>query len=78
MRFTNWELTTHLTNDFKETYTGIPWTQIKALRNVVAHNYGKIDDESLWETIISDIPKLKEYCFSIIQQFDDLMQESAN
>ena len=45
------ELTTHLTDDFKQTYTGIPWTQIKALCNLIAHNYGKIDDESLWETI---------------------------
>lgn len=34
------ELTTHFTNDFKQTYTGMPWTQIKALRNVVAHSYG--------------------------------------
>lgn len=72
------ELTTNLTSDFKQTYTGVPWTQIKALRNVVAHSYGKLDDESLWETITSDIPKLKEYCSSIIQQFDVLMQESTN
>jgi uncharacterized protein with HEPN domain len=71
------KLTTHLTNDFKEAYPGIPWTQIKALRNVVAHNYGKIDDESLWETITNDIPKLNEYCLSIIQEFDVLMQEST-
>ncbi|RJQ39265.1 MAG: DUF86 domain-containing protein [Nitrospiraceae bacterium] len=70
------ELTTHLTEDFKQTYTGIPWTQIKALRNLIAHNYGKIDDESLWETITNDIPKLKDYCSTIIQQFDVLMQES--
>jgi len=69
------ELTTHLTNDFKQTYTGIPWTQIKALRNVVAHNYGRIDEESLWETITGDIPKLKDYCVSIIQQFEILTQE---
>lgn len=71
------ELTMHLTNDFKQAYTGIPWTQIKALRNVVAHNYGKIDEESLWETITGDIPKLKDYCSSIIQQFDILIQEST-
>lgn len=62
------ELTTHLSNDFKQTYTGIPWTQIKALRNVVAHSYGKIDIESLWETITIDIPKLKGYCSNIVQQ----------
>lgn len=62
------ELTAYLTDDFKQTYTGIPWTQIKALRNVVAHNYGKIDHESLWETITTDIPELKEYCSNILQQ----------
>jgi len=60
------ELTTHLTDEFKQTYTGIPWSQIKALRNVVAHNYGTIDQESLWETITIDIPKLEEYCSSIL------------
>jgi uncharacterized protein with HEPN domain len=60
------ELTTHLSDGFKQTYTKIPWSQIKALRNVVAHNYGKIDDESLWETITIDIPELKEYCLSIL------------
>lgn len=61
------ELTTHLTDDFKQTYTVMPWTQIKALRNVVAHSYGKIDVESLWETITIDIPKLQHYCSDIIQ-----------
>ena len=67
------ELTAHLTNDFKQTYTEIPWMQIKALRNVVAHSYGKIDAESLWETITIDIPKLKEYCFNIARQCNGLI-----
>ena len=63
------ELTTHFTEDFKDTYNGMPWNQIKALRNVVAHNYGKIDKEILWETIMNDIPALKEYCEKIMEQF---------
>ncbi len=61
------ELTTHLTEEFKRTYTAIPWTKIKALRNIVAHNYGKIDSESLWETLTGDIPVLAEYCHSILK-----------
>ena len=56
------ELTIHFTEEFKNTYNEIPWNQIKALRNVVAHNYGKIDKETLWETISIDIPKLQDYC----------------
>lgn len=69
------ELTNSLTDDFKKTYDGMPWTQIKALRNIIAHSYGKIDAESLWETITDDIPKLKVYCCGIIQQFNVLMQD---
>ena len=62
------ELTTHFTDDFKTVYHGVPWNQIKALRNVVAHNYGKIDKEILWETITMDIPALKAYCTRIAKE----------
>ena len=40
---------------------------MQANRNVVAHNYGKIDKEILWETIMNDIPALKEYCEKIME-----------
>lgn len=69
------ELTTHFTEDFKSTYNKIPWNQIKALRNVVAHNYGGIDKETLWETLMSDIPELSDYCTSILREYEALVQE---
>jgi uncharacterized protein with HEPN domain len=72
------ELTTHLTESFKSTYTGIPWVQIKALRNVVAHNYGRIDDESLWETIRGDIPSLKNYCSQILSNYEMSENDELN
>ncbi|MCD7820452.1 MAG: DUF86 domain-containing protein [Lachnospiraceae bacterium] len=64
------ELTTHLTDEMKKTYTKMPWNQIKALRNIVAHNYGKIDREILLETLIQDIPELQIYCREIINSKD--------
>lgn len=64
------ELTTHFTDEFKATYNKIPWNQIKALRNVVAHNYGGIDKDILWETLINDIPDLYDYCCQIITEQD--------
>ncbi len=72
------ELTTHLTEEFKNTYNEMPWNQIKALRNVAAHNYGKIDREILWETISNDIPKLQDYCNRIEKQFQTMLQESIS
>ena len=65
------ELITHLTDDFKSTYSDIPWHQIKKMRNVAAHNYGKFDIETLWDTITKDIPDLRDYCNKIIKSHED-------
>lgn len=65
------ELTTHFTDDFKAVYNKIPWNQIKALRNIVAHNYGGIDKEILWETLINDIPELNRYCAQLIVEHEN-------
>ena len=47
-------------------HSSIPWRQIKAMRNIVAHSYGTVDPETTWEIIQYDIPKLKEYCASLL------------
>ena len=60
------ELVGKLTDDFKEQHPAIPWRQIKAMRNIVAHSYGTVDPETTWEIITDDIPTLKEYCEAII------------
>ena len=44
----------------------MPWREIKAMRNIAAHNYGEIDTDILWETAIYDVPSLKVYCSDII------------
>ncbi len=56
------ELVGKLTDEFKAQNNQMPWRDIKAMRNIAAHNYGEIDIDILWETISSDIPALKEYC----------------
>ena len=60
------ELVGKLSNEFKNTYNAMPWKDIKAMRNIAAHNYGEIDLEVLWETVSTDVPILKEYCEKIL------------
>ena len=60
------ELVGKLTDEFRMTHPSIPWRQIKAMRNIVAHSYGSVDAETTWEIIVDDIPKLKTYCLSIL------------
>ncbi len=35
---------------------------MKAMRNMVAHGYGKMDRRIIWETVTADIPALKAFC----------------
>lgn len=60
------ELVGKLTDEFRAEHPDVPWRQIKAMRNIVAHQYGTVDAEITWEIITEDIPKLKSYCQTII------------
>ena len=60
------ELVGKLSEDFKAQNNAMPWREIKAMRNIAAHNYGEIDIDILWETATCDIPDLKEYCQKFI------------
>ena len=65
------ELAGHLSNDFRIMHSEMPWREMKEMRNVAAHSYGKFDLKKLWETISEDIPALCEYCDKIIQRNRD-------
>jgi len=62
------ELVGNLTEEFRQTYSKMPWRDIKALRNMAAHAYGNIDMEVLWVIATVNVPELKSYCDSIIAE----------
>ena len=57
------ELSGGLSEEFrKSTNQQMPWAAIKGMRNLVAHGYGTMSRNIIWETAISDIPLLIEFC----------------
>ena len=36
-------------------------------RNLVAHNYGSMSREIIWETAVTDIPALKSFCDELLE-----------
>lgn len=71
------ELTGHLSEDFRESTKGtIYWAAIKGMRNLFAHNYGAVDIGRVWETAMSDIPTLHQFCDETIQVYHSLEQEA--
>lgn len=39
-------------------YPLIPWEAMQGIRNVLVHEYFRMDEEILWETVQKDIPSL--------------------
>ena len=55
-----------LSEDVKQQYPDIPWRVIKDTRNFYVHAYGAIDLPSVWETLVNDIPALREMCEKLL------------
>lgn len=57
------ELSGGLSQEYRQaTADRVQWGPIKGLRNLVAHNYGSMSREIIWETATTDIPALKRFC----------------
>ena len=61
------ELVGELSDAAKALNPSIPWRIIKDTRNFYVHAYGAIDLPSVWETLITDIPALKEACTFLLK-----------
>ena len=52
------ELAKTLSVEFLDEYNKMPWKMIMRMRDIVAHHYGSLDYEIVWNTSVSDISEL--------------------
>jgi len=64
------EAARRLSEDFKQQYTQIQWHLMIGQRNIIAHEYGQIDYEMLFKTVIKDIPAMVEQLSQILPEED--------
>lgn len=60
------ELVKNFSDDFIIIYNKMPWKEIKGMRDWVAHGYGTIDLDKVWDTALNGITPLKNYCKYIL------------
>ncbi len=61
------ELSAGLSEEFRrDTADRVQWGSMKGMRNLVAHHYGSMSREIIWETATADIPALKRFCEEIL------------
>jgi uncharacterized protein with HEPN domain len=52
------EAANRVSRGFRSAHAEIPWQRIIAQRNVLAHEYGEVDDSLVWTVAITRIPEL--------------------
>jgi uncharacterized protein with HEPN domain len=53
------EMSSKLSDEFKEKHEEIKWHEIYGFRNIMAHDYFGISEKITWQIIQDDIPELK-------------------
>ena len=52
------EAVSRVSDPFKADHPEVPWAGIRAMRNVIAHQYDVIDFLRVWKTVREDLPPL--------------------
>ena len=63
-----------VSESFQAAHSEIPWREIIGQRNILAHEYGQIDHELLYNTAVKDIPALIDQIEMLLPPLD---QDSA-
>jgi uncharacterized protein with HEPN domain len=59
-----------LGRDFHSAHPDIPWSEMVAMRNVLVHDYGGVDPNEVWRTVVRDLPPLKQKLTALAAALD--------
>ncbi len=61
------EATKRLETELKDAYPDVEWRKIAGLRDVLIHDYLRVDIEEIWLIIVNELPQLKEKILEIVE-----------
>ena len=47
------------------------------LRNILTHNYASVDHETVYETALQDVPKLRRECLELLRESEDVVKDGS-
>ncbi|NES25358.1 MAG: DUF86 domain-containing protein [Symploca sp. SIO3E6] len=62
------EATNSLSSELITRYSTIPWAQIVAFRNLLVHEYFRVDLDAVWTIVQRNLPDLKKQIETIIAE----------
>ena len=64
--------------DIKKAYPDIPWNQIIGLRNIIVHEYEKVEIETLWDIAEQKVPSLRDWVNGILKDLENVKNSIAH
>lgn len=64
------EAANKLSENLKNKYPTVQWRDIISMRNFIVHQYFGVDLEEIWNTVIYDVPDLKNNIIQILKDAD--------
>ncbi len=55
------EAAKRLSSDYRARTSDVPWSDITGMREKLVHDYMGVDLEAVWETVVRDLPELREW-----------------
>lgn len=62
------EAVRNLPKEFRQKYSKIDWKSPADMRSVLIHGYFGVDLKVVWDTVVNDLPKLKEQVKKILEE----------
>ena len=53
-------------------YSAVEWKDIAKYRDMLSHNYDKLDMHVVWGTILKEVPVLKKECEQILKELESV------
>ena len=60
-----------LSRELRDKYPEVSWKNAVGLRNILVHDYVRVDYEVLWETAMNDLPVLKKQIQRILEDISE-------
>lgn len=57
--------------ELREAHPEVPWAEVVAMRNVLAHDYFGIDIERVWNAVERDLPDLRRQVQDLLDELPD-------
>lgn len=59
------EAATRIPRELRTQFSDIPWANIAAMRNLVIHDYAKVNQGEVWRVVSEDLPILKPQLINV-------------